>query len=224
MNNNSIKDLNNFFDKSTQDQYKYHKINNQYQLIIGSCLIILAFILIGILAVLTDSLALQQAIIAIAVLLIIAALNIFKSVREYNKTDSSIPSIKLDNRTFIYGDYNLYNSGDQISHETSNHNQIVVETVAEIQKLLNQSSEAHPVETTQEKMVIAAEVVDEIENNPSLKQRVTSAIKLGGIAALGSTLVHPAAGITVAALAGWLAEQESEESEPNIKITKIEKG
>ncbi|MEM9510401.1 MAG: hypothetical protein AAGA16_22410, partial [Cyanobacteria bacterium P01_E01_bin.35] len=139
-------------------------------------------------------------------------------------TNSSIPSIKLDNRTFIYGDYHSYNTGDQISHEISNHNQIVVETVAEIQKLLNQSSEAHPVETTQEKMVIAAEVIDEIENNPSLKQRVTSAIKSGGIAALSSTLAHPAAGITVAALAGWLAEQESEESEPNIKITKIEKG
>lgn len=57
-------------------------------------------------------------------------------------------------------------------------------------------------------MHLSAEVVKEIENSPTLQEKVVSAFKLGGIAALSTTLVHPAAGITLAALAGWLSEQE----------------
>lgn len=217
MDSNSTKEFNKFINKSTQYNKRYYQLNNRYQLIIGCCLIILSFVLLGVL-IFTNELAIQQVLVAIIGILIIAALDIFKSVREDQKIDSLTPSIKLDNRTFVYGDYNS-NSRNRISNDVSNQNEIVVETVAEIQKLLNQSSVDHPVETAHEKMIIAAEVVDEIENNPTLKQRVTSTLKLGGIAALGSTLVHPAAGITIAALAGWLSEQETK-----CEITDIEKG
>ncbi|MEM8718942.1 MAG: hypothetical protein AAGE84_06480 [Cyanobacteria bacterium P01_G01_bin.39] len=210
MNNNSTQNLNKFINKSAQEQNIYHLINNKYQLLIGCFLIILAFVLINILILLTDELYLRQALIAIAGLLIIAALNIFKSVREENKVPPFVPSIKLDNRTFINGDYN---SSNKISSNTSNQNKIVLEAVAEIQKLLNQSSRNHSLETTQEKMIVAAEVVEEIEKNPTLQARVTSALKVGGIAALGTTLVHPAAGITLAVLSGWLTEQDTEAKE-----------
>lgn len=209
MNSDNIKELNSFINKSTQYNKKYYQLNNQYQLAIGCCLIILAFILIGVLIFFTNDLAVQQALIAIAGLLIIAALDIFKSVREEYKTSSLTPSIKLDNRTYVNGDY-VSNSVNKTSNDTSNQNQIVIETAAEIQKLLNHISETHSTKTTQEKMIIAAEVVDEIENSPTLKQRVVSAVKAGGIAAFENILTHPAAAITVAALEGWQSEKETE--------------
>jgi predicted lipid-binding transport protein (Tim44 family) len=204
MNIQNLKELNNLINNSIQDNKKYDLLNKRYQIIIGYFLLCLSLILIGILIFLTHDLAIQQALIAIIGILIIAALETFKSSREDKKIDFFTPSIKLDNRTFIYGDYN---SKETISNYTSNQKQNLVEAAAEIQKLLNQISKTHPIETTQEKMIIAAEVVEEIENSPTLKQRVASALKAGGIAALENMLTHPAAAITVAALEAWKSEE-----------------
>ena len=212
MNNQNTKELNSFIDKSTQYQKRYYQLNNRYQLIIGCCLMILSFILIGILIFFTNDLAVQQVLVAIAGLLIISALDIFKSVREEKKIDSLIPSVKLDNRIYVNGDY-ISNAVNKISHDTSNQNKIVIETAAEIQKLLNHISETHSTNTTQEKMIIAAEVVDEIENTPTLKERVIFAIKAGGIVAFENILTHPAGAITAAALSGWQSEPETKAQE-----------
>ncbi len=204
MNTESIKELNNIINKTTQDNKKYALSNKRYQIIIGYFLLCLSLILIVILIFLTHDLAIQQALIAIIGILIIAALETFKNIREDKKIDLLTPSIKLDNRTFIYGDYN---SKDTISNYTSNQEQNLVEAAAEIQKLLNQISETHPTETTQEKMVIAAEAVEKIESSPTLKQRVAAALKAGNIAELTTRIVHPAAAIVITALAGALFEE-----------------
>ncbi len=204
MNSENIKELNNIINKATQDNKGYALLNKRYQIIIGYFLLCLSLILIVILIFLTHDLAIQQALIAIIGILIIAALETFKNIREDKKIDLLTPSIKLDNRTFIYGDYN---SKDTISNYTSNQEQNLLEAAAEIQKLLNQISETHPTETTQEKMVIAAEAVEKIENSPTLKQRVASALKGGNIAELTTRIVHPAAAIAIAALAGALFEE-----------------
>lgn len=194
---------------SEQDEKRYVLLNKRYQIIIGIFLLLIALLLIVILIFLTYSLAIQQALIAVVGILIIAALEAFKNIRKDDKKSFLIPSIKLDNRTFIYGDYN---SKETISNYTSNQKQDLVEAAAEIQKLLNQISETHSTQTTQEKMVIAAEVVEEIDNNPSLKERITSTLKVGGLAALATMIDHPVAAITIAALAAWQSnETEAQE-------------
>jgi hypothetical protein len=211
MNSDSVKEVEELISESTKAQNKYYEFK-QARIRIGIFLLICSHSLIIGLIFLVQNLAIQQALIAIAVLLILAALEIFKSTREDKKIEAITPSIKLDKRTFIYGDYNAQ---ENISNYTSNQKQNLVEAAAEIQKLLNQISETYPTETTKEKLVIAAEIVEEIENSPTLKQRVISALKAGGIVALESMLAHPAAAITVAALEGWQSEKtEIQKKEP----------
>lgn len=211
MNSKGIKELNNIINDSAKDKNDYYQLNKRYQIFIGCFLLVLSLILIGLLIVLNNRLAIQQALIAIAGILIIAALETFKSIREEQKVEFLTPSIKLDNRTVVNGNY--YSSQETVSNYTSHQKQNLVEAAAEIQKLLEQLSEYHSTETTKEKMTIAAEVVEEIENSPTLKQRIISAIKIGGMAALESMLTHPAASITLAALAGWQSEKTEDEEE-----------
>lgn len=49
--------------------------------------------------------------------------------------------------------------------------------------------------------------VGTIENNHTLRQRVLSALKTGGIQALGQILNHPAATFVIAALEDWQKSQ-----------------
>lgn len=212
MNTENLEEYKRVFTETLENNHRYEQNNKRSQILLGCLLLFLSFILIGILIFLTDDLAVQQALVAIAGILILAAIDIFRSTRNNNKLDFLSPTIKLDNRTWINGDY-VSSSVGKISSETSNHNQIVLETAADIQRLLNHVSETHPLETTQEKMIIAAEVVDEIDSDPTFKQRVISAIKAGGIVAFESMLTHPAAAITVAALEGWQSEEETEQQE-----------
>jgi thiosulfate reductase cytochrome b subunit len=77
------------------------------------------------------------------------------------------------------------------------------EAAAEIQQLLNQLSQTYPTTTTAEKMTVASAAIEHIENNHTLRQRVLSALKTGGIQALGQMLNHPAATFAIAALEDW---------------------
>jgi hypothetical protein len=212
MNSESLKEVDEVILKSTKDENKYYEFK-QEQIRVGIFLLVCSYSLIIVLILVVQNLAIQQALIAIATLLILAALEVFKSTREDKKIASITPSIKLDNRTFVYENSNTQGN---ISNYTSNQKQNLVETAAEIQKLLNQISEIHPTETTQEKMVIAAKVVEEIENSPTLKQRVVSALKAGGIASLENMLTHPAAAITLAILQGWQSEENKVQDQESV--------
>lgn len=77
------------------------------------------------------------------------------------------------------------------------------DAAAEIQKLLEQLDNTYPTDTTVGKMQIAAETIKTIENNPTLAQRVTSALKSGGVQALTQLLNHPAASFAIGALEDW---------------------
>ncbi|MEB3356957.1 MAG: hypothetical protein VKK04_09540 [Synechococcales bacterium] len=77
------------------------------------------------------------------------------------------------------------------------------EAAREIQSLLEQLSESYPSSTTTEKMVIATQAIDCIENNPTLLKRLLSAIRAGGIEALGQALNHPASSFLIAAFEDW---------------------
>ena len=52
-------------------------------------------------------------------------------------------------------------------------------------------------------MAVATTAIQRIENNSNLRQRVLSALKTGGIQALGKMLDHPASTFVIAALEDW---------------------
>jgi hypothetical protein len=81
------------------------------------------------------------------------------------------------------------------------------EAAAEIRQLLEQLSENYPTDTTAQKMVVVAEAIERIENNPIWKLRVINAVKEGGLAAFEKALDNPAGAFVVAAIKGW---QETE--------------
>ncbi|NEQ82839.1 MAG: hypothetical protein F6K26_22140, partial [Moorea sp. SIO2I5] len=72
-----------------------------------------------------------------------------------------------------------------------------------IQQLLEQLSQTNPTTTSKEKMIVVSEVVDKIENNPTLKAKVINALKAGGVEAFKETLDHPLVNILMATIEGW---------------------
>ena len=92
--------------------------------------------------------------------------------------------------------------GNQIIY-SSDQRQNLAEAAKEIQQLLNQLSETYPTTTSAGQMAIATKAVEEIEQNPALKQRVIGALKAGGTEALKEMVDHPAVNILLAVLEGW---------------------
>ncbi len=85
--------------------------------------------------------------------------------------------------------------------------QDLAEAAKEIQALLDQLSQTYKSETKKEKRIFTAQAINLIEENPSLTQKLLSAVKAGSLAAIESMLNHPAASFVIAAL------EDLEESE-----------
>ncbi len=81
--------------------------------------------------------------------------------------------------------------------------QNLTQAAAEIQQLLQQLEQTYPTNTPSEKMVVVEAAIKEIENDPTLKQRVIAALKSGGIEALKELIDNPLVNILLAALEGW---------------------
>jgi uncharacterized protein YjbI with pentapeptide repeats len=92
--------------------------------------------------------------------------------------------------------------GNQIIYSPEQQ-QTLSEAAAEIQKLLDQLSQTYSIDTKAGQMKLASEAIAQIEGNPALVQRVLSAGKAGGIAALEQLLNHPAASFVIAAMEDW---------------------
>lgn len=73
--------------------------------------------------------------------------------------------------------------------------QNLAEAAAEIQQLLEQLSKENPTETITQKAFVVQEAIKEIESNPTLRERIVSAIKAMGIEAVMQAIDHPLANI-----------------------------
>lgn len=105
---------------------------------------------------------------------------------------------EISNRgTYVEGDY--YNSFQA--------KQSLAKVATEIQQLLEQLSQTHPTITKSQQMIVAAKAIEQIEENPTLMQRILSALRAGGIAALEQALNHPAASFVISALKDWQQTQ-----------------
>jgi hypothetical protein len=82
--------------------------------------------------------------------------------------------------------------------------QSLVTAAQEIQQLLKELSQTYPTKTTSDQMIVAAEAIKRIESDPSLKQRILSAAKEGGLSAFEKTLDNPLGAFITGAIKGWL--------------------
>ncbi|NEP53875.1 MAG: hypothetical protein F6K65_35825 [Moorea sp. SIO3C2] len=80
--------------------------------------------------------------------------------------------------------------------------QTLVEAAEEIQQLLDQVSQTNPTTTNKEKMIVVGEVVDKIENNPTLKVKVINSLKSGRVEAFKESIDHPLVNILMATIEG----------------------
>ena len=82
--------------------------------------------------------------------------------------------------------------------------QDLIEAVKYIQESIKQLDENYPSDTTADKIKIATEVITQIDNNPTIKERILRAIKAVGVAALEESMNHPAASLIIEGLNGWM--------------------
>lgn len=74
------------------------------------------------------------------------------------------------------------------------------EAVSEVQSLLAKHSQTYPNNMPLQ----AAKTIEEIENRPSLKQKLIGAAQQAGIKAIEKTLDNPAGAIITGAIEGWI--------------------
>ena len=94
-----------------------------------------------------------------------------------------------DNRTINMGDGSKYNErieGDYIegNYYAAGEKQTLADAAKEIQQLLQQLQQDNPSNNTSAQMIVAAQAIEQIESNPTLKQKVISAVKEGGFGCL----------------------------------------
>ena len=77
------------------------------------------------------------------------------------------------------------------------------QAAAEIQQLLEQLSKTNPTETLSQKAVVAEKTIENIENNPTLKQKIIKAIKAMGIEAFMEAIDHPIANVLRAGIEAY---------------------
>jgi hypothetical protein len=77
------------------------------------------------------------------------------------------------------------------------------EAAKEIQALLEQLDKTYSTDTTTDKMILAAEAINQIDSNPNLTARILSALKVAGVKALEQQLNHPVVSFFIAAVEDW---------------------
>jgi hypothetical protein len=90
--------------------------------------------------------------------------------------------------------------GDTVAGNKIVNPQNLADTAKEIQDLIEQLAQTYPTDTMLAKVGFANEIVQHIDANASLSQRLLSAGKAGSIAALGQALNHPLASFVIAAI------------------------
>lgn len=118
-----------------------------------------------------------------------------KKISNYNLQNSQFSGSIVDAETVTANQI-----GGNITNYTTEQKQNLAEAAAEIQKLLYQFTQNK--QTTDEKVTKA--IHDEIKNNPTLKTRLQSALKAGGLEALKAIFNHPLFNIPAETIKGFL--------------------
>ncbi|PWQ97502.1 hypothetical protein [Leucothrix arctica] len=84
------------------------------------------------------------------------------------------------------------------TNDTTTNNQQINEIALEIRKLIPEESS-----TSLAHMEAATKVIEHIENDRSLAEKIMGSLKDGSIDALGQALNHPAASFIIGAIKSW---------------------
>ncbi|NEO12124.1 MULTISPECIES: hypothetical protein [unclassified Moorena] len=122
--------------------------------------------------------------------------------RDYSET------VVRNHRHTNFRDQGAYVEGDYYNNNPEQ-KQNLAEAAAEIQQLLETLDKTYPTDTTTGKMKVAVAAVEQIDTNPTLSNRVLSALKAGGVSAFEQLLNHPAASFVIGALQDWQQTQQS---------------
>ncbi|VEP14744.1 hypothetical protein H1P_2830012 [Hyella patelloides LEGE 07179] len=80
----------------------------------------------------------------------------------------------------------------------------LAEAAAEIQALIRQLEQDNPTNTTTEQMVVATQAIEQIESNPTWKQKAIAAFKQGSLNVIET---HPIGTFIIGAIEGWQKQQ-----------------
>ena len=93
--------------------------------------------------------------------------------------------------------------GDKIKTQINN-SQDLTQAAEDIKALLDELSEEYNPTTEKGQAKIKAEAIEQIKQNPMLKQRTTKSLETDGEEALNHAIQHSVARIVVSALKEWL--------------------
>jgi Leucine-rich repeat (LRR) protein/GTPase SAR1 family protein len=133
-------------------------------------------------------------------------IHINNEVRTMNEDNVKNTYVKGDN---IAGDKVMGDKigGDKVGRDKIgtqiNNSQNLAQAAAEIKQLLDQLSEEYNPNTPTGQDKISKEAIVAIDKNPTLKARITKALKEGGAAALTEAIHHPAVTVFIAACKGF---------------------
>lgn len=103
---------------------------------------------------------------------------------------------------------NHYGKGDNIARDKItnkfNTSPSLAEAARDIKELLDQISSDYPNNTFAGQAMIGAKAIEQIEKNPTLRQRVVNALREAGATALEEAIDHPAIRIVVAGTKGFV--------------------
>ncbi|OUC12470.1 MAG: hypothetical protein B0A82_22225 [Alkalinema sp. CACIAM 70d] len=103
---------------------------------------------------------------------------------------------------------NHYGKGDNIAGNKTlnqfNNSPNLAQAARDIKELLDQLSKDYPSDTVAGQAMIGAKAIEQIEKNPTLRQRVVNALKEAGSTALEEAVDHPAVKIVVAGTKGFI--------------------
>lgn len=108
--------------------------------------------------------------------------------------------------------WNHYDSpweNPEVEEDPKEASQNIADAAAGIKQLLQQLEQSYPTETTTDKMTVAMKAIEQIENDPSLRQRILNAMEYDVAAVWQKLIDRPAASLTIAALADWEKSQNS---------------
>jgi internalin A len=101
-----------------------------------------------------------------------------------------------------------YGKGDNVAGNKTlnqfNSSPNLAQAAKDIKELLDQLSNEYPSNTLAGQAMIGAKAIEQIENNPTLRQRVVNALKEAGSTALEEAVDHPAVKIVVAGTRGFI--------------------
>lgn len=127
--------------------------------------------------------------------------------------NNNSPTIVINNQNSqenTMSDVNQYHygKGDNVAGNKTlnqfNNSPSLTQAARDIKELLDQLSKDYPSDTLAGQAMIGAKAIEQIEKNPTLRQRIVNALKEAGATALEEAVDHPAVKIVVAGTKGFV--------------------